>query len=77
MIELTNTFHGTTARVRAELNCYDISAATERRVWRQLCGIAYCTCGGIGGVRGGDYALQERPAPMDAKAKPYRVTRRA
>jgi hypothetical protein len=74
MIELTNTFHNTTARVRAELDCYDISAATERRVWRKLCGMRDCTCSGYGGVRGGDYTLQERPAPMDPKAKPYRVT---
>jgi hypothetical protein len=75
MIELTNTFHNTTARIRAKEG-ENITRATERRVWRKLCGMADCTCSYHGGVRGGDFWLIATGHPWDI-APTYRVERQA
>ena len=56
MTTFENTLHNTTATVRASVGDR-ISRRTERRVWKDLCGIEGCTCAGAGGVRGGDTVI--------------------
>ncbi len=52
-IKITNDFHHTTARVRGNQQGETLlSASIVRRVRRDLCGIAGCTCGGALGQRG-------------------------
>lgn len=54
---LTNSFHGSTARVRGEATTDEmgnpavrISDASKRRAERKLCGIKGCLCGNHGPV---------------------------
>ena len=70
-IELINEFHGTTARIRPRLD-RTVSRRTERRVWRELCGMTDCGCGS---VRGGRYYLTEIRDPWDQVEK-FRVVDR-
>jgi hypothetical protein len=54
-ITLTNSFHGTEARVRPvpeRKGVGYISRKTALRLRRELCGIEGCTCGGEFGERG-------------------------
>jgi hypothetical protein len=77
MLTLVNTFHDTTARLRA-VPGDTLSAAQERRLRKTLCGMQGCTCSGAGGVRGGDYVVTIRtywPAAPDGR--PYVVEPRA
>ena len=56
MITFITTFHNTSARKR--LNDGDIANNREvLAMQRKLCGVAGCQCGGIGGVRGGEWRL--------------------
>jgi len=52
LLTIRNDFHGTEAKVRAPGGVAYLSRQIERRVRRQLCGIAGCKCGGILGERG-------------------------
>ena len=77
MLTLVNTFHGTETQIRATPGAH-VSRRVERRAWRALCGVRDCTCGGAGGVRGGEYVLTCRTAwPEPVGGKPYTVERRA
>ena len=57
-IRLTNEFHETSAWVR---KADTLSARTIHRVWRALCGMSDCRCSGDGGVRGGDWLIEQGP----------------
>ena len=50
-ITLSNNFHNSTARVRVP-DSGTLSVSQVRRVRRELCGIATCTCGGNLSERG-------------------------
>lgn len=56
MITLTNSFHNTSANIRAKVGD-EVSRATLRRVRRTLCGLHDCCCGGEDGTRGSRYRL--------------------
>lgn len=56
MITLTNDFHCTEAAIRPR-DDGTVSRRTARRVWRDLCGMTGCRCGGLAGERGGRYFL--------------------
>ena len=47
-ITLTNDFHNSSVTVKVPKNGI-LSAGTTKRVYRELCGISGCTCGGIRG----------------------------
>lgn len=49
-VELRNDFHHSAVRVRATGL---LSEVATRRVYRELCGIRECTCGGIRGPQDG------------------------
>lgn len=55
IVELTNNFHNTSARVRTQVfDRWDhvVILLTDRqshRVWKKLCGMNNCTCGGVRG----------------------------
>ncbi len=62
LVTLTNNFHATSSRVRTG----KASPETVRRVRRELCGIAGCTCGDDIGVRGPQRTDDGRRVNIDA-----------
>ena len=57
MTKLINDFHNTETTVRTAV-FNTVSAETERRVWRHLCGMDSCKCSDGSGVRGGVFKLE-------------------
>ena len=56
MITLTNEFHRKTATLRLAPDG-KVSHRTGLRVWRALCGVDRCACGGQLGQRGPQFAV--------------------
>lgn len=55
IIELSNDYHGTIARLRVATTTADrirVTARQARRAAAALCGVADCSCSGTGGTRG-------------------------
>jgi hypothetical protein len=47
----TNDFHGTSVTFMAPVGGGKISKATTKRIFRTLCGMSDCCCGGIRGAQ--------------------------
>lgn len=80
-IKVENNFHRTSAWIIPKSNedgIPVISAAVERRIRKRLCISQGCTCGGYGGIRGGDYVLDVEDFDHEtSKPKTYRVLKRS
>ena len=59
MITLTNNFHNTSVRIRANIGD-ELSQAQIRRSRQILCGFEGCTCGGLLGERYGAESIGTR-----------------
>jgi hypothetical protein len=64
MIVLTNSFHKTQAKVRANVGDA-VSLKTYNRVRRALCGMEDCHCGNADGTRDSRYELVRRLHGME------------
>ena len=60
-IIVRNTLHNTETYIIIKNNNMKISLRQEKECWKKLCGMKYCSCSGVLGVRG-SYNL---PAIMD------------
>lgn len=70
MLTFSNSFHGTTFA-----SSYYVGRIVTRsyvaKVQAHLCGVPGCTCGGNGGVRGGEAYFE----PFDAEGNKFMIMR--
>lgn len=64
MLTLTNDFHNTEVRIRANVGD-TLSRRRWRDVQRKLCGVTGCACGGVRGLQfdgdGMEFYIEENP----------------
>jgi len=69
-ITLRNEFHGSAVNVRVHSVPVTLTASQTKRVYRELCGMRDCTCGGLRGIQQGDGKRIDWDITWEAGDKP-------